>query len=139
MKEYLNVLKNYAVFKGRASRREYWMFFLMNFIVAFALGFVGGIIGDSGLLGGIYNLAVLIPGIAVAARRLHDTNRSGWWMVAPIAPIFIGAIALAVGQQVLGGLFIVLGVLAMIGVIVLYCLKGDEGENRFGPVPAPIE
>ncbi len=77
MSWYLEVLKKYAVFDGRARRREYWMFFLFNVIIAFVLGFVEGIIGGPGVLGLLYSLAVLVPGIAVSMRRLHDTGRSG--------------------------------------------------------------
>ena len=74
MNWYVEVLKKYAVFSGRARRKEYWMFFLFNIIIAFVLGFIEGLAGSSGLIGIFYTLAVLIPGIAVSVRRLHDTD-----------------------------------------------------------------
>ena len=101
MNWYLQALKNYANFSGRARRKEYWYFFLFNFIVAVVLGFIDGMVGTFspeagiGLLGGIYSLAVLIPGVAVSVRRLHDTERSGWWLLIALVPL-IGAIVLLV-------------------------------------------
>jgi uncharacterized membrane protein YhaH (DUF805 family) len=101
MNWYLQALKNYASFSGRARRKEYWYFTLFNFIIAFILGFIDGIVGSFspeagiGLLGGIYTLAILIPGLAVSVRRLHDTERSGWWLLIALVPL-IGAIVLLV-------------------------------------------
>jgi len=92
---YLEVLKKYAVFNGRARRKKYWMFFLFNIIIAFVLGFVESLVGSPGVIGLLYSLAVLIPGIAVSVRRLHDTERSGWWLLIAFVPI-IGAIVLLV-------------------------------------------
>ncbi len=87
MKWYLAVLRKYAVFSGRARRTEYWMFVLINLIVALVLGAIDGLLGSQGLLGGLYSLAVLIPSLAVAVRRLHDTNRSGWWILINLIPL----------------------------------------------------
>lgn len=95
MNWYLEVLKNYAVFSGRARRTEYWMFFLFNFIIAFAIGIVEGILGGPGFIGMLYGLAVLIPGIAVSVRRLHDTGRSGLWLLISFVPL-VGLIVLLV-------------------------------------------
>ena len=87
MNWYLEVLKKYAVFSGRATRAEYWYFTLFNILALFVLAIVDGVIGSFnaeagiGLLGGIYSLAVLIPNIAVSVRRLHDTE-SKWLVVA---------------------------------------------------------
>lgn len=98
---YLKVLKQYADFSGRARRKEYWYFFLFNLLIAFALGVIDGVTGSfsqqlgMGLLGGIYSLFVLIPGLAVSVRRLHDTGRSGWWLLISLVPL-IGAIVLLV-------------------------------------------
>lgn len=71
------------------------MFFLFNIIVAFVLGLIEGIVGSPGLIGLFYSLAVLIPGIAVSVRRLHDTDRSGWWLLIAFVPL-LGAIVLLV-------------------------------------------
>jgi uncharacterized membrane protein YhaH (DUF805 family) len=101
MNWYLEVLKKYAVFNGRSTRAEYWYFNLFNFLAFFVLSFVDGVIGSFnpevgiGLLGGIYSLAVLIPNIAVSVRRLHDTDRSGWWLLIYLIPL-IGALVLLI-------------------------------------------
>ena len=101
MKWYLEVLKKYAVFSGRARRKEYWFFVLFNIIISIVLAVIDGVTGSfspeagMGLLGGIYTLAVLIPGIAVSVRRLHDTERSGGWLLIALVPL-IGAIVLLV-------------------------------------------
>ncbi len=95
MEWYLGVLKKYAVFTGRARRKEYWMFFLFNVIISIVLGVVDGVLGTAGILGALYGLAVLIPGIAVAIRRLHDTARSGWWLLIGFVPL-VGLIVLIV-------------------------------------------
>lgn len=101
MNWYLEVLKKYAVFSGRARRKEYWFFILFNIIISIVLAVIDGVTGSfsaeegMGLLGGIYSLAVLIPSIAVSVRRLHDTERSGWWLLIALVPL-IGAIVLLV-------------------------------------------
>jgi uncharacterized membrane protein YhaH (DUF805 family) len=112
MNWYLEVLKKYAVFSGRARRKEYWMFFLFNIIIAIVLGIVEGIVGTFGIIGLIYGLAVLLPGIAVSVRRLHDINRSGWWIFISLVPV-IGAIVL----------------------IVFMVLDSQSGENQYGQNP----
>lgn len=91
---YLEVLKKYAVFSGRARRREYWMFFLVNFIVGLVLAVIGRVL-DLEILQYLYSLAVLLPGLGVSVRRLHDTGRSGWWLLIALVPL-IGAIVLLV-------------------------------------------
>jgi uncharacterized membrane protein YhaH (DUF805 family) len=95
MNWYLAALKKYAVFSGRARRKEYWMFFLFNIIISFVLGVIEGVAGGPGVIAGIYTLAILIPGIAVSVRRLHDISRSGWWLLIGLVP-FIGAIVLLI-------------------------------------------
>ena len=90
MKWYLEVLKKYAVFNGRARRTEYWMFFLFNLIISIVLGIVG-----VSVIGTLYTLAVIIPSMAVSVRRLHDTERSGAWLPIAFVPL-IGTIVLLV-------------------------------------------
>jgi uncharacterized membrane protein YhaH (DUF805 family) len=92
---YLEVLKKYAVFSGRARRKEYWMFCLFNISIVFVFGFIEGFVGGSGIISTFYSLTVLIPSIAVSIRRLHDISRSGWWLLIGLIPI-IGAIVLLV-------------------------------------------
>ncbi|HBM91436.1 MAG TPA: DUF805 domain-containing protein [Rhodospirillaceae bacterium] len=115
MNDYLDVLKKYTLFTGRAGLREFWMFSLFNFIIAFVLSFLPILLGIEalGLLYFIYILGVLLPSLAVATRRLHDTDRSGWWQLIGFIPL-IGIIIL----------------------LVLLALKGQEGKNRFGPATA---
>jgi uncharacterized membrane protein YhaH (DUF805 family) len=117
---YVKVLKKFAEFSGRAQRAEYWFFVLFNSIIALAL--MGGAMaagGQESSMGGIlmmvyniYNLAVLVPSLAVSVRRLHDTNRSGWWLLIALIPC-VGAIIL----------------------IVFFVQDSDPGPNRFGPNP----
>lgn len=100
MNWYLEVLKKYAVFQGRARRKEYWMFTLFNVLISIALAIIGAILGlaeegGPNMLSTLYGLAVLLPGIAVSVRRLHDTERSGWWLFIGLIPI-IGAIVLLI-------------------------------------------
>ena len=100
MSWYLAVLKKYAVFNGRARRKEYWMFYLVNVLIIIGLILLDDLLGlpqaaDIGPLGGLYLVLVLLPAIAVGVRRLHDTGRSGWWLLLSIVPI-IGPLVLLV-------------------------------------------
>ncbi len=101
MNWYLGVLKKYVDFSGRARRKEYWVFFLFNLIISCVLSAVDVFIGTYsasagiGLLAGLYGLAVLLPGIGVTVRRLHDTGRSGWWILIALIPL-VGWIVLLV-------------------------------------------
>ncbi|QJP95654.1 MULTISPECIES: DUF805 domain-containing protein [Pseudomonas] len=81
---YMEALKNYAEFKGRATRREYWMFILINMGICIVIGVLDAILNTKGVLYNLYSLAMLLPSIAVGARRMHDTDRSGWWLLLPI-------------------------------------------------------
>src|SRR5579871_228739 len=91
MNWYVEVLKKYAVFSGRARRKEYWMFALISFLISLVLSVLDSVLGLTrggiGPLDGLYSLAVLIPGLAVTIRRLHDTNRSGWWLLINVVPL----------------------------------------------------
>ena len=83
--EYVSAIKKYAAFAGKATRKEYWMFVLYNLLVSFAIGFVEGVVDSTDqFVSVIYALAVFIPSISVGVRRMHDTNRSGWWLFLPI-------------------------------------------------------
>lgn len=121
MRWYLEVLKKYAVFSGRARRKEYWLFALFNLIIAVVLAIIDGAAGLTvsesgfGLLSGFYTLAVLIPSIAVSVRRLHDTDHSGWWLLIALVPL-LGAIVL----------------------LIFMVLDEQPGHNRFGPNPKEL-
>ncbi len=110
MKYYLDVLKNYAVFSGRASRKQYWMFVLFNVIFAIIAVILDNVLGLAmkdvgyGPIYGLYVLATLIPGIAAAVRRLHDTGKSGWYFLVALIPCVGGIVLLVflVGEGVAG-------------------------------------
>lgn len=100
MNWYLEVLNKYAVFNGRARRKEYWFFVLFNVIISLLLSIADGLTGTLnpltgvGVLGGVYMIAIMIPSIAVAIRRLHDTARSGWWLLISLIPVVGGLVLL---------------------------------------------
>ena len=93
MNWYLEVLKKYAVFEGRARRKEFWFFNLFNILISMTLGFIDIFTGNFdpetglGFFRGIYALGVMIPEAAVSFRRLHDTDRSGWWLLIFLVPV----------------------------------------------------
>ncbi|MBY4593996.1 DUF805 domain-containing protein [Ottowia caeni] len=118
MNWFLIALKKYATFSGRAQRAEYWYFVLFYILILFGLTLIDSITGSysaesgMGLLGGIFTLLLLIPSIAVGARRLHDTGRSGWWLLIALIPL-VGAIVL----------------------LVFTVQDSTPGENQYGPNP----
>ena len=113
MQWYVKVMKNYVGFSGRAHRTEFWMFALINFIIGIILGVVDSALGfESGGIGSLYSLVVLLPSLAVGMRRLHDTDRSGWWLLLYLIPI-----------------------LGWIALLIFYCLDGTPGSNQYGPDP----
>ena len=111
-------LKRYAEFSGRSRRKEYWMFTLMLVILNVVIGIVEGVLGLTGTIGTygpltlLVLLAILVPSLAVGARRLHDTGRSGWWLLIGLVPI-VGAIVL----------------------LIFFVLEGHKGHNEYGPDP----
>ncbi|MFC5451064.1 DUF805 domain-containing protein [Paenibacillus aestuarii] len=112
MEWYLKVLQNYVGFSGRARRKEYWMFTLFSAIIGIVLTILELVVGLRSVLTGIYSLAVLLPSLAVTFRRLHDTGRSGWWILIGLIPI-VGSIIL----------------------LVFSCLDSDSHDNQYGPNP----
>ena len=112
----------YCGFKGRASRAEFWWFALFTAIVGFVLGFVDGLLFTStenaffALLGfsGLFWLGVFLPALAVTARRLHDTDKSGWWMLLYLT--------------IIGGIV----------VFIFTLLRGNEGSNKYGEDPYAV-
>ena len=117
MSWFLEALKKYAVFGGRARRKEYWMFTLVYVLAYLALGFVErrlGLVGalGIGMLSLAFSLLLLLPSLGVSVRRLHDTGRSGWWILIAFVPI-LGALAL----------------------LVFMIQDGEQGQNEYGPNP----
>ena len=114
---YTDVIRRYTEFDGRSDRPEFWWFGLINLIIGLLLWGVG--VAALGFPKGevvaiVYGLATILPVLGVDIRRLHDTNRTGWWIVIGLIPI-IGAIVL----------------------IVFFASAGTQGSNRFGPQPPP--
>lgn len=112
------ITKKYAKFSTRASRTEFWLFTLFYCIAAVGLSVIDLMVGTwdaesgVGVFSGIFLLVTFIPNLAVSVRRLHDTNRRGWWLLLYFLPL-----------------------IGFIWIIVLYCLEGSDGENRFGADP----
>lgn len=118
MNWFIQVFKKFAVFNGRSGRSEFWWFFLISFVVSFVLSgidrFLGLVFanGKIGLLSGIYMLIAFIPWIAVSIRRLHDTGKTGWWLLITIVP-FVGNLIL----------------------LIFMVLKSHPGPNEYGAEP----
>ena len=120
MSYYIECLQKYAVFSGRARRKEYWYFVLFNVIISFLLGLAEALLGlfpetPEAVLANVYVLATLLPSLGVTVRRLHDTSRSGWWIFLGLVPL-IGAIV----------------------VLVFLAQDSTPGENQYGPNPKGI-
>jgi uncharacterized membrane protein YhaH (DUF805 family) len=114
---YTDVIRRYAEFDGRSGRPEFWWFMLWNLVITVVVYLVGiAVLGSArgGLLADLYGLLVLLPSLGVEIRRLHDTNRTGWWVLLAVIPI-VGAIVL----------------------IVFFALAGTAGPNRYGAEPSP--
>ena len=112
VKAFLKMMLNYANFKDRTGRSDFWWAILASFILGFVLGLIFGLLGTFGsILSTIYSLAMFVPGLALWVRRLHDIGKSGWWYL--IALTGIGAIVL----------------------IIWAAKEGDQGDNQYGPDP----
>jgi len=162
-------LKRYADFSGRSRRMEFWMWQLFQLIVYIGVVIISMLLGGGAMMGGdptammaagggiviimmiymLYCLAVIVPSIAVAVRRLHDTDRSGWWILAPLGPYLL-AFVLAMGAATsagpnAGAAMGVIGIIALvcmlaalvlaIVLLVFYFLEGTKGPNQYGPDP----
>lgn len=118
MHHYVNAMRQYAVFSGRATRSQYWLFSLVLFGMLIIALMIDQVFGDTttdepaGVISGLVYLAHLVPSIAVGVRRLHDTDRSGWWLLAVFVPL--------IGQ---------------LAVLIFMCLPSSPGRNRFDVAP----
>jgi len=112
---YTRVLKHYIDFSGRAKRREFWNFVLINAIIGLVLYYLILKVGSFfSFLYGLYSLAILLPGLGVSVRRLHDIKKSGWLILLGLIP--------AVGEIIL---------------VVLFCMPSRDDDNSYGS-PAPL-
>lgn len=159
-------LKRYAEFSGRSRRTEYWMFFLFQILLGIAFWILMAIVGGGALmmsggdptammaaggavmivffLYGLASLALIIPGIAVTVRRLHDTNRSGWWILAPLAFYLVALVGMVMTASSpdspgLGGILLMVGGIGAtilgLALLVFMFLEGTRGPNNYGPDP----
>lgn len=112
MNWYLKVLKQYADFNGRARRQEYWMFVLINIVISIVATTLDAAFGTWGAISGLYGLAMLIPGLAVGVRRLHDIGKSGWMLLVAFIPI-----------------------VGIIWLLILLATDGTPGSNEYGENP----
>jgi uncharacterized membrane protein YhaH (DUF805 family) len=110
MQYFTNALKKYADFSGRATRQEYWMYILFYIVFYLLLAMVGGVLGLS-ILTTVFSLGLLVPTISLAARRLHDTGRTGWWQLLSLVPI-VGSI-----------------------VLIVFLVQDSHDDNPYGPNP----
>ena len=143
--------KKYATFKGRASRSEFWWFHLFQFLASFAIVIVAVVIYAISqdmllllalqLVSWLFQLAIFLPEIAVTCRRLHDTERSGWWMILPTGTYFIGIIFVGISLLLTNDVtfFAVVTLIATLGasicVLIWLIDPSDRGENKYGPSP----
>lgn len=111
MNWFVEVLKKYAVFSGRARRKEYWMFTLIYTVIAIVLSVVDMAVIGSNILVPILTVALFLPALGVTIRRLHDTGRTGWWVLISIVPL-----------------------VGLIVMLVFLCSDGGD-TNKYGPNP----
>jgi uncharacterized membrane protein YhaH (DUF805 family) len=122
MNWYMEALRKYATFTGRARRKEFWFFQLFVLLIALVLSFVDRLFGvfdgetGVGVLSGIFSLAMFLPSLAVSIRRLHDTDRTGWWALLYFVPL-----------------------LGFLVLLVFFVLDGTPGGNRYGENPKGVE
>ena len=136
---------NYFVFRGRATRAEFWWWQLFNVAIQIVGSIVDAVTGLPGILGTLLGLALLIPSISLATRRLHDINKSGWWQLLWLLPVAIGIIIALVSWiadlhdwAFYGTAIAILIVFTLIVVVLLiywYVRQGDDGSNKYGEDP----
>ncbi|MCS0788877.1 DUF805 domain-containing protein [Cytobacillus firmus] len=117
MNAFIKVVKESFNFRGRSRRREYWMFILFTFLISIILTIIEMIFGweiteDIGILTTLFSLIMLIPSLSVTVRRLHDTGKSGWWILISLIPLIGGII-----------------------ILIFTLIDSERGSNKYGPSP----
>lgn len=137
------LIKKYATFSGRAARSEFWWFWLFSVLLSVffgGLGLITGMIVVFDSIDSLISLLILVPTLAVTCRRLHDTERTGWWQVLPIIPGMLAIFALEVSNAfTLGWILVAIAGIAFIVLIVWLATLGTPGPNRFGNDPLKPE
>ena len=158
MRHYLNAMRRYIDFSGRSSRAEFWFFVLFVFILSVIASVLEAVLfGNYGrgvaVLSSLVSLIHFIPSLSVSVRRLHDIDRTGWWIMLAFLPVV--ALVVAMGGSVMmmfgGGeidgmagfaamgtglmLTALISLIVLIVLIVFYCTPGTPGPNRYGPPP----
>ena len=148
-------IEKYADFTGRAPRAEFWWYLLAVIVASIVARIIDNILGMNvmgpyGPLSLILILGLIVPNIAVAVRRLHDTDRSGWWILLPVVPYCLAFVlggaammggaasgsAMGMGAGMgIAAIFLLIGAACAILLLVFYCLPGTPGDNRYGPNP----
>jgi uncharacterized membrane protein YhaH (DUF805 family) len=133
----------YATFSGRASRSEYWFFMLFSVIAPFAGSLIDNAAGAD-IVASLIELVLFLPGLAVFVRRLHDIDRTGWWVLLPLVPVIGGLMMLGLyAAGVAGGSWfwplihwiVLCGMVSGIVLLVWSCKRGTPDPNRYGPDP----
>lgn len=138
-------LKKYAEFEGRSRRKEYWMYVLLLIAVGLVIGTVEGIVGLSGMVGpygpltALFLLGTLVPSLAVGVRRLHDTGRSGWWLLIGYGPFLLSLVLTMAGSLQLAMILSVLALVGFVALLVFMVMEGTRGPNQYGPDPKGSE
>ena len=138
-------LRRYAEFSGRSRRKEYWMYVLLIVIAGVVIGMVenmlgfGGAVGPYGPISLLLMLATFVPSLAVTVRRLHDTNRSGWWVLIAFVPYVLLAASMATGSIAIMGLLSLVAMAGAVALLVLTILEGTKGPNQYGADPKESE
>lgn len=148
-------IEKFADFTGRAPRAEFWWYFLAVIVASIVARIIDNILGMNlvgpyGPISLLLMLGLIVPNIAVSVRRLHDTDRSGWWILLPIVPYCLAFVlggaammggaasgsAMGMGAGMgIAAIFLLIGAACALLLLVFYCLPGTPGDNRYGPNP----
>ncbi|HEX8571202.1 MAG TPA: DUF805 domain-containing protein [Allosphingosinicella sp.] len=137
--------KRFAEFTGRSRRKEYWFYVLLLIVIGLVIGVVEralgltGMIGPYGPLSLLFGLVTFVPSLAVGVRRLHDTNRSGWWLLIGYGPLLASLCMTYIGSLSLAMIFSLIALVGFILLLVFMVLEGTKGPNQYGADPKGAE